>query len=490
MSISNPNHIYDVIVVGAGPVGLATAIGLYRRGIKNILVIDQTRAFRQVGQVVDILPNGLKALKYLDYQVYEEVKKAARFQTQEQQASQPPLKWAQRNFHGKLVRSTQLGYDEWLQNYGEGRLSISWYDLQTTLRLLLPQDLVKANHRCIDILDEKELGYVRIDCTSDTTIEPNPFAHWAEGDNKSNSGLQELDASQQLIKKSFRAKLIIAADGINSTVRKLIYQDSEFSHFAQPEYSGYAAIACREITNTSNELKLEIETKFLHDSLLTTISNDEISQSLACMEDPRMIIFSRQAIQFGYMIHLPVPLDLLQEASGSALVDLALKGLTKARFPNSLQELVSVSPPSNMYKRPYYIHRAIVSNYIKFPGAISNNTAANDIEIIPPWSARRVVLAGDAAHGMPPFTAQGANQGFEDAILITKLITNIAQNHNLNNIQAITEAYKKYEQQRRPLMAYIQQATMRQFTFSENDAEYVEFKHKIYHRDVEAMLEV
>jgi shikimate 5-dehydrogenase len=71
---NSPSAIYDVVVIGAGPIGLATAIGLRKRGIENILVIDQTRAFRQVGQVLDLLPNGLKALKYLDTQAYEEVK--------------------------------------------------------------------------------------------------------------------------------------------------------------------------------------------------------------------------------------------------------------------------------------------------------------------------------------------------------------------------------------------------------------------------------
>ena len=47
---SSSLEILDVVVIGAGPVGLATAIGLRQRGIENILLIDQTRAFRQVGQ--------------------------------------------------------------------------------------------------------------------------------------------------------------------------------------------------------------------------------------------------------------------------------------------------------------------------------------------------------------------------------------------------------------------------------------------------------
>ncbi|GAB4528885.1 MAG: hypothetical protein Tsb0014_10530 [Pleurocapsa sp.] len=46
------DKIYDVLIVGAGPVGLATAIALRQRGVDNILVIDRTRSFRRVGQVV------------------------------------------------------------------------------------------------------------------------------------------------------------------------------------------------------------------------------------------------------------------------------------------------------------------------------------------------------------------------------------------------------------------------------------------------------
>ena len=71
---SSPTIDYDVAIVGAGPVGLATALGLRQRGIENIIVLDQTRAFRKVGQTIDLLPNGLKALKYTHTQAYENVK--------------------------------------------------------------------------------------------------------------------------------------------------------------------------------------------------------------------------------------------------------------------------------------------------------------------------------------------------------------------------------------------------------------------------------
>ena len=39
-----------------------------------------------------------------------------------------------------------------------------------------------------------------------------------------------------------------------------------------------------------------------------------------------------------------------------------------------------------------------------------------------PWHRGRVVLAGDAAHSCPPTIAQGAAQGFEDAVVLAELL--------------------------------------------------------------------
>lgn len=84
----------------------------------------------------------------------------------------------QRNLKGPPTYSISLEYDDWLQEYGEGRLSISWYDLQTALRDLLPQDRVRINHRCVNVIHEPKVGCVRVDCVSDLGAEVNPYAHW------------------------------------------------------------------------------------------------------------------------------------------------------------------------------------------------------------------------------------------------------------------------------------------------------------------------
>lgn len=470
------NKIYDVVIVGAGPVGLATAVGLRKRGIDNILVVDQTRAFRRVGQVVDLLPNGLKALKYIDPNAYEAVKTASLTfinsqqsddeQTTEAFEPKPPkasLEWVSKNFQGQIVRSISLLFDVWFKNYGEGRVSISWYDLQTTLRQLLAEDQVKPNHRCINIVDEPQNGCVRLDSVSDTSVEANPYAYWADGQKNHDTQSQNSDSPPQpSVTKSFRAKLIVAADGINSTVRRILYADSFNQAFAKPEYSGFAAIYCREIPDIPNELLKHIEEKFFAGSPIVTVANYDCTSAHALSECPRMLLIRHT---LGYLIHVPVEEIRVQGKSGSDLLDLALQELELAGFPDALKELVRLSPKENMLQRPYYIHRA----------ALTEN-------IPPAWSAGRVVLIGDAAHGMPPFMAQGANQGFEDAMVLTTLITNIASYNNWDNKQAIASAFEKYERLRRPFMEYIQEATLTQFSDSSDQAR-EEYNKKVYARN-------
>ncbi|QLE54959.1 NAD(P)/FAD-dependent oxidoreductase [Nostoc sp. TCL26-01] len=465
--------IYDVVIVGAGPVGLATALGLRKRGIENILVLDQTRAFRQVGQVLDLLPNGLKSLKYIDTDAYAAVKNAAfDFFNSQQLISQEKKtpQWSFKNLQGETIRSISLSFDEWLQDYGEGRVSIPWYVLQTTLRQQLPEDRVKANHRCIHVVDEPENECVRIDCVSDTSIAANPYAYWNE-----EKGQNSENVSPQTVTKSFRAKLIVAADGINSTMRRVIYQDSPYQDFAQPEYSGYAAISCRQIVDIPHELQVEIADKFLQNSPIITICHDESSKnSVGDVEDTRMMLFRNASGEYGYLIHLAVSLASLQNQSGNSLIEIALQALEKAGFANALKQLVHLSPPHNMQQRPYYIHRVNIAD-------------DESQQIQPPWSVGRVVLAGDAAHGMPPFMAQGANQGLEDAIALVTVIAKIAKEHNWDDKPAIIRAFQKYESLRRPLMAYVQQATLERYPYSSHQ-DWRHYSQQVYRRDFDQIL--
>jgi salicylate hydroxylase len=57
-----------------------------------------------------------------------------------------------------------------------------------------------------------------------------------------------------------------------------------------------------------------------------------------------------------------------------------------------------------------------------------------------PWSKGRLVLVGDAAHAMPPFLGQGANQAIQDAYCLAQQLCAIGTEH-----ASLKEAMDKYE---------------------------------------------
>ncbi len=461
--------IYDVVIVGAGPVGLATAIGLYARGIKNILVIDRTRAFRRVGQNIDLLPNGLKALKYIDLNTYEAVKEAG-FKQPKSNSNWKKPQGSIVNCQGRQIRSFALEYDDWFQMYGEGRKSIGWNDLQTALRKQLPSDLVIANRRCINLSEESD--YVRVDCLCNAEMDNNPYAYWQD------SITEEENKATEAIERSVGAKLVIAADGINSTIRQIIYRDTPDATFAKPEYSGFAAITSSGI-EVPNYLANNLETTFLRDNSLVTILNNKIPNNYS----PKMILFG-SGRTFGYILHLQVSRQDLKDKSGRELIELTLKELKAAQFPDNLRELVAKSPEYRIGHRFYYIHRATISDSISLPIAAEAVQRNINEGIDPAWHRGRVVLVGDAAHGMPPFTAQGANQGLEDAAVIANLISNLAAKNNWDDTEAIRKVFLKYDRIRRPTLVKVQQATLKHhFSLSESEKQNLELE--IFSRNLE-----
>ena len=340
------------------------------------------------------------------------------------------------------------------------------------MRTLLPEELVKANHRCVNVVAEPELKCVRADFVSNLGAEANPYSHWGddqqEKDQTSTVSFSQLPQSEIT---SIRAKLLIAADGINSTVRQVIYKDTPYSVYTKPEYSGVAAIGSGGVYEIPEALGQEIQDLFIQGSRIVTIPNDKISANSTENETLRMILFSRQSGQFGYLIHAPLPLELLAGKSGKELIDLAVLELKKADFPEIIQQLVALSSPEQMIQRPYYIHRATVS-------------APN----LPKWSIGRVVLTGDAAHGMPPFMAQGANQGLEDAAVMTTLVTEINKQNQWEDLVAIETAFSKYEALRRPLMERVQYATLTRLPLS-SEQYGEEYAQKVYARNIDEIMQ-
>ncbi|AUB35852.1 2-polyprenyl-6-methoxyphenol hydroxylase and related FAD-dependent oxidoreductases [Nostoc flagelliforme CCNUN1] len=83
--------------------------------------------------------------------------------------------------------------------------------------------------------------------------------------------------------------------------------------------------------------------------------------------------------------------------------------------------------------------------------------------------------------------AQGANQGFEDALIVTTLIAKIAEENNWDDLQAIAKAFEKYECLRRPLIAYVQEATLKRSPHS-SDKEWQEYGQQVYRRNFDQVI--
>ncbi|KAJ6543426.1 putative kynurenine 3-monooxygenase [Mycena vulgaris] len=78
--------------------------------------------------------------------------------------------------------------------------------------------------------------------------------------------------------------------------------------------------------------------------------------------------------------------------------------------------------------------------------------AAYSIPDLPKWHTPRVCLIGDAAHGLPPHGGQGSAMAFEDAAILTRLLTSSSE-----DTTSYEQLFRQFEGIRRPRIKRLRQ---------------------------------
>lgn len=306
----------NVAIIGAGLGGLATAIALHYRGIQAH-VYEKARALRPIGAGLTLAPNGLSSLEASAPGIIAMLKQAGSETTTINLSTSD----------GQLVASNPLTLQE---RYGQPAINIRWSRLQETLAAFLPPHFLHLQHHCTHFEQD------------DTGVEIC-FEHG----------------------KTVHADLLIGADGINSTIRHILFNDGP------PTYAG--RISWRGVIAYSHPLL-----PANHTTVMTSI------------EEGKVLMLADAGA--GYIFWSATVLSADNTRSENAATAKQRLLTTYAGWAEPVLHILEATPAEDIAERPIC-----------------------DRLPLGPWSKGRVTLLGDAAHPMAPALGQGANTAFEDA---------------------------------------------------------------------------
>jgi salicylate hydroxylase len=340
----------SIVVVGGGIGGLTAALSLLRAGY-DVDVYERASMLAEVGAGVQISPNASRVLHGLglaEALVRTGVK---------------PLAWHQRRWDdGRTLLRTPLA-EPLEATFGFPHYQMHRADLLSALAAAVPTDRVHLGHRLVDVIDRGD----RVEAL---------FANGA----------------------TVAADLLIGADGIHSTVRRVLFGPDE------PRFTGCVAYRGLVPQERLGELALEVTAQvwmgparhFVH-----------------------YFVSQRRLVNFVAIIE--------QDTwTGESWTD-------RGEVADALAAFEGWHP---------HVRTILGSVDETFIWALFDR---------PPlarWSVGRVTLLGDACHPMVPFMAQGAAQAIEDGATLTACLVQLGS--------AIPTALERYEHLRLPRTSQLQ----------------------------------
>ncbi|KAI9664487.1 MAG: hypothetical protein M1821_005933 [Bathelium mastoideum] len=208
------------------------------------------------------------------------------------------------------------------------------------------------------------------------------------------------------------ASILIGADGLHSDVRQHIFPSR------QPEYvtSAIAFSISKSVLRTSLPLPFTVGTK--HGALLC-IPQDPAGED---------ILAARQ-------FNIPEPSENAKEGwkairdDKDTLVNLLRSNMED--MPDICKSALENIDRSNVQLWPYY-NLPSLETWV-WPATGSEEQVNDGV----------TVLLGDSAHVLPPSSAQGANQAFEDAYTLSFLLSRVSKFHSLREVLQFWESWRK-----------------------------------------------
>lgn len=355
-----PNR--PILIAGAGPVGLILAMALHKQNIP-CRVFESVVELKPLGVGINLLPSGVR---YLDQLGLTDAIDTFAVKTRRQ---------SYYNKFGQEIwtepRGLAAGYEFPQFSVHRGKLQTFLYDVAVER---LGADAIQTNRA---------------------------LENWTDHGDGVTVHLRSRDGGQYDVEGA----CLIAADGINSTARKVFYPDE-----GPPVYSGL--ILWRAVSESH---------KWLGGATMVNCGTD--TQKFVCYSiDPDLEAQDRCLT--NWIAELAVPDWKQPDQDWSNLVD-------KSRFADRFAD--------------WHFSWLDVPEIINSADAIYEYPMA-DREPLPQWTHGRMTLIGDAAHVMYPIGSNGATQGILDVEeMVNQLLTQ----------DTVEGAFDAYEAVRRPATSKI-----------------------------------
>lgn len=405
----------QLLIIGAGPVGLLTALGAHARGCKRILITDQTRAFTRVGDTIDLQPNGMKALRLVAPQVSDVLRK---------DGIRERTSWLNWDVNGNRLPTISVQHNE------EPLVTTHRSSLQRALIDALPKDVeLRTNAQFVSYDYNAENGVPVIHAEFITNrLRSNPFAHWGDDANAAPT-----DATAGRL--SVRAWLMIGADGINSCVREQVYRmigGSSWKVMARAQYSGIVSFKGKgSVPRHAAEMAEAVSDRYLSEAPVCVVKcgreeskrYDAPSLMLAHMKGEL-----RKRVGFDWVLtaHVAISEEIACKPDGQGeMRELTISQLREYNYPDLLVGFTNAMLQGTLVvTRPLYV--VPVAHPPPYESTKSMTTLCEPpLDFFRAFGEGWVFLAGDSLHGMPPFFAQGTSMGLEDVVELVDLLADV-----------------------------------------------------------------